>query len=197
MWRASGGDTSLEAGGLSIRDQFLGPSLVRALADCASCRHTRGDFAAARIGVGRSLRRREDIRGDSTCWIAPPLFPAERELLDDLERLRRELNRDTLLGLFELELHYAWYPPGTGYVRHVDQPRGSERRKVSLVLYLNEGWEPDAGGALRIYDAAASVRDIEPIAGRLVCFLTAEREHEVLPATRERWSISGWFSTRA
>jgi SM-20-related protein len=38
--------------------------------------------------------------------------------------------------------------------------------------------------------------DIEPLGGRLVCFLTAGREHEVLPAGRERLSISGWFRAR-
>ena len=30
----------------------------------------------------------------------------------------------------------------------------------------------------------------------LVCFLTADREHEVLTARRERLSISGWFRAR-
>jgi SM-20-related protein len=39
-------------------------------------------------------------------------------------------------------------------------------------------------------------RDIEPIAGRLVCFPTSGREHEVLTAHRERLSISGWFRAR-
>ncbi len=38
--------------------------------------------------------------------------------------------------------------------------------------------------------------DVEPLGGRLVCFLTAGREHEVLPAQRERFSISGWYRER-
>jgi len=181
---------------VSIRDQFLARPLVRGLEDCARERRTRGDFAPARIGIDRTLQRRGDIRGDFTCWITSPLFPAEQVLLDELERLRLELNRRCFLGLFELELHYAWYPPGTGYARHVDQPRGREQRKLSLVLYLNEGWARGAGGELRFYEAAAGVRDIEPIAGRLVCFLTAGCEHAVLPTLRERLSISGWFRAR-
>ena len=80
-------------------------------------------------------------------------MPAERLLLEELEQLRLELNREAFLGLFELELHYAWYPPGAGYARHVDQPRGGTQRQVSLVLYLNAEWQPLAGGALRIFDA--------------------------------------------
>jgi SM-20-related protein len=110
--------------------------------------------------------------------------------------LRLELNAHALLGLFELELHYAWYPPGAGYERHVDQPQGRVQRLVSLVLYLNEGWAPEAGGELRIFDAAGGHRDIAPVAGRLVCFLTPGREHAVLPTQRDRLSVSGWFRAR-
>jgi SM-20-related protein len=189
-------DAGLRLDGISVRDQFLAPSQIRALADCAHLRRARGDFEAARIGSDRSLQRREDIRGDSICWITPPLWPAEQALLGELERLRLELNREAWLGLFELELHYAWYPPGAGYARHVDQPQGRAQRRVSLVLYLNEDWTPAAGGELRIFDASGH-RDIEPMAGRLVCFLTPGREHAVLPTQRDRLSVSGWFRARS
>jgi len=189
-------EAALSMGGLSVRDRFLSPSQVRALVDCANLRHERGEFHAARVGNERSLQRREEIRGDSTCWIVPPLLPAERTLLEELERLRLELNAQAWLGLFELELHYARYPPGTGYARHVDQPQGRAQRRVSLVLYLNETWTPGAGGELRIFDDAGRHTDIEPIAGRLVCFLTPGREHAVLATQRERLSISGWFRAR-
>jgi SM-20-related protein len=184
------------ADGVLIRDQFLVPSRVGALRQSAHARRARGDFDPARIGGDSTLQRREDIRGDSICWIAPPLSAAEAVLLEELERLRLEFNREGLLGLFDLELHYAWYRPGTGYARHVDQPRGCTQRRVSLVLYLNEYWNPGAGGVLRIFDANDQYRDVEPIAGRLVCFLTAGREHEVLPTRRHRLSISGWFRVR-
>jgi len=186
----------LSVSGISIRDQFIAPGQVRSLVDCAQARHAQGEFAAARIGNDASRQRRSDIRGDFTCWLREPLYPVERLLLQELEQLRQELNRDAYLGLFELELHYAWYPPGAGYARHVDQPHGGTQRRVSLVLYLNMGWEPLAGGALRLFDAAEGYRDIEPIAGRLVCFLTPGREHAVLPAQRDRLSISGWFRAR-
>jgi SM-20-related protein len=192
-------DVSIDADsvdGISVRDQFLAPSQIRALADCARLRRARGDFDTARIGSGQSLQHREDIRGDSTCWITPPLWPAEETLLEELERLRLELNRESLLGLFELELHYAWYPSGAGYARHVDQPQGRAQRLVSLVLYLNQDWIPAAGGELRIFDATDGYRDIEPIAGRLVYFLTPGREHAVLPTHRDRLSVSGWFRSR-
>jgi SM-20-related protein len=189
-------DASLRLDGIAVQDQFLASSQVRSLLECAHLRRARGDFDAARIGSDRGLQRREEIRGDSTCWIIPPLLPAEESLLQELEHLRLQLNREAWLGLFELELHYAWYPPGTGYARHVDQPHGRTHRQVSLVLYLNDGWTPAAGGELRIFDAADRYRDIEPIAGRLVCFLTPGRAHAVLPTQRDRLSVSGWFRAR-
>jgi SM-20-related protein len=189
-------DVNLWVSGVSVRDQFLTPSQTHSLVECAHVRRARGEFDAARIGRDQNLQRRKEIRGDSICWIAPPLSPAEQTLLNELEYLRQELNREAFLGLFELELHYSWYPPGAGYARHVDQPHGRVQRQVSLMLYLNEDWTPEAGGQLRIFDAAYGHRDIEPIAGRLVHFLTPGREHEVLPTQRNRLSVSGWFRAR-
>jgi SM-20-related protein len=186
----------LSDSGISIRDEFLAPAQIAALIECVSSRRARGDFSAARIGAADGAQRREDIRADLTCWVNEPLYPAEHVLLDALETLRLELNREAFLGLIDLELHYAWYPPGAGYDKHVDQPRGKARRTLSLVLYLNRHWLPDAGGELRLFDAEHRHQDILPLAGRLVCFLSAGREHCVLPAKSDRFSISGWFSGR-
>lgn len=190
------GDVELIVDGVSIRDRFLASFQVRSLVKCARLRRLRGEFAAARIGGGAGLRQREEIRGDSICWITPPLLPAERTLLRQLEEFRMGLNAQALLGLFELELHYAWYPPGAGYARHVDQPQGRAQRQVSLAIYLNASWVPAAGGELRIFGDGGRHRDIEPVAGRLVSFLTPGREHAVLPTHCDRLSISGWFRAR-
>jgi SM-20-related protein len=186
----------LMSGGIAVHDGFISEQRVGELIRCAGRRRDRGDFAGARVGADRRLQLRDDIRGDRTCWFAAPLFEEERALLGDFEQLRLDLNRGAYLGLFDLELHYAWYAPGTGYARHVDQPQGRDQRKVSLVLYLNDSWTPDAGGELRIFDGNEA-RDIEPIAGRLVCFLTEGREHAVLTTRRDRLSITGWFRQRS
>ncbi|HLZ97239.1 MAG TPA: 2OG-Fe(II) oxygenase [Steroidobacteraceae bacterium] len=186
----------LMRGGVAVQDGFICEARVGELIRCAGRRRDRGDFAAARIGGGHQSQLRGDIRGDRTCWIAAPSFAEERALMRDLERLRLDLNREGYLGLLDLELHYAWYAPGTGYARHVDQPQRRNERKVSLVLYLNEAWTPGAGGELRIFDGEEA-RDIEPIGGRLVCFLTEGREHAVLTTHRDRLSITGWFRQRS
>ena len=190
----------LIATGISIRDHFAGPSQIDALLKCVEIRKSRGEFAPARIGSRGALQRRADVRGDLTCWLCEPLHAAERGLLAQFEELRLELNREAFLGLFELELHHAWYPPGARYSRHVDQHHnsaGSAQRLLSVVLYLNKHWDAADEGVLRIYGTAEHALDIEPVAGRLVCFLTPGREHAVLPAKRDRYSISGWFRARS
>ncbi len=187
----------LKLAGIAVRDHYLQPLQVGALLDCLHERQVRGEFAGARVGTGPTLQHDPAVRGDQTCWLCEPLLAAEQSLLSEFEQLRLQLNRDLYLGLFELEAHYAWYPPGAGYARHVDQPLGRSERRVSLILYLNENWDPRAGGELQMFEAGAGRRQIEPVAGRLVCFLAAEREHAVLPARRDRFSVTAWFKARA
>ena len=189
-------DIDLRTRDFAVRDEFLTPQQVRALIDCAEMRRERGGFVAARIGAGRSLERREEIRGDSICWLSEPLYAPERELFRSLEELRLQLNRSGFLGLFESEWHYARYPPGAGYARHIDQAQGREQRRVSLVLYLNEQWQSCDGGVLRIFADDGGYSDIEPLGGRVVAFLTERREHAVLPTRRDRLSLTGWFRSR-
>jgi SM-20-related protein len=186
----------LRVHGIAVHDGFLSASQVAALGECASVRRGRGDFSPARIGAGFGVQRREDIRGDSICWLEEPLFPAEHEWLALMEQVRVTLNRTLFLGLDKLEQHYAHYPAGSGYARHVDQPQGRGARRLSSIVYLNPSWHGADGGQLRCRADDGEFRDIEPLGGRLVLFLTEAREHEVRPAVRERLSISGWFLGR-
>jgi SM-20-related protein len=109
------------------------------------------------------------------------------------------LNRELTLGLFELEFHFARYAPGRGYERHLDQLAGSDARVLSWALYLNDDWRAGEGGGLRLYtqgQARPPFLEFPPRGGRLMVFLSERFEHEVLPATRERLSITGWFRRR-
>jgi SM-20-related protein len=182
--------------GISVSDAFLQPAHTCALAECAALRRDRGEFREARIGAEGSLQRREEVRGDLTCWLKGELLPAETAVLHALEQLRLSLNERGYLGLWDLEIHYAWYPPGAAYARHVDRPRGRSARRLSLALYLNEQRSPADGGALRIQADGGRWRDIEPVGGRLVLFLSESREHEVLRTWLPRLSLTGWFRGR-
>src|SRR5690554_1726629 len=74
-----------------------------------------------------------------------------------MARLRLILNRTLLLGLDNYETHYALYPPGAGYSRHLDRFKDNPLRTVSVVLYLNSQWQPGDGGELRLHLPEGSV----------------------------------------
>jgi len=186
----------LAADGNAVVDNFLSrEEEVRRLRSAAAEAYAAGAFKKA--GIGRFRQVVEEIRGDFIQWVDPQKADAyQRALLGSLAELGRALNRRCYLGLKGMEIHQAVYPPGKGYRRHLDVLRGSNSRKVSIVLYLNESWMAEDGGILRLYLPAAGGEqsfDIMPLGGRLACFLSEEIEHEVLPATRERYSITGWL----
>ncbi len=199
---AGGDQASLAADiagrGWGVRPDWLAAPLVAALADEARALRAAGAFRAA--GVGRERRRAPELRGDELVWLEPATASAaQRAVLDRLEELRCELNRECLLGLFELEAHLAAYPPGAGYPTHLDRLRDDDARVLSIVLYLNPGWRAQDGGALRLYLEAAGrapYADVAPVGGTLVAFLSDRFPHAVLPARRERLSLTGWFRKR-
>ncbi|MDP5008412.1 MAG: 2OG-Fe(II) oxygenase, partial [Glaciimonas sp.] len=65
-----------------------------------------------------------------------------------------------------------------------------ELAHASMVLYLNQDWLPEQGGALRLYPDGGSRQDILPLGGSLALFMSADMPHEVLVATRERVSLA-------
>jgi SM-20-related protein len=190
----------LERSGYCVVEDFLDANAIAALAlECKSM-HEREELRPAAIGRARGRNVDARIRGDQTRWFDPAqLTPAQSTYWTSMDSLRTSLNRRLLLGLDEIEAHYALYPPGARYARHRDRFRDDDARVLSSVLYLNHAWHPVDGGALRIYvdTAGTSEReshlDIAPHAGTLVLFLSADFEHEVLPASRERLSVAGWF----
>jgi SM-20-related protein len=199
MLHATAIASDLAARGWSCCDDFLVPERIAALRTEAHAVRERGEFRAAAVGAGGRRAVRRAIRGDEISWLGPPFSPSLAQLAADLEELRLALNRELTLGLFDVELHFARYGPGRSYARHFDQLTGSEARVLSWVLYLNDDWRAEEGGALRLYTsqhARAPVLEFPPRGGRLMVFLSERYEHEVLPATRERLSITGWFRRR-
>lgn len=65
--------------------------------------------------------------------------------------------------------------------------------------WLERALADGLGGALRLYDSAhpeAAYREVLPAGGTVVCFLSDPVWHEVMPAQRERRSLTGWFRRR-
>jgi SM-20-related protein len=187
----------IERAGYVIVQNFLGDSARSPLAsECLDLQ--RGEqLQPAAIGRAHARRAGGEIRGDQTCWFEPSaLTPAQTAYWQTMDALRIELNRALLLGLEELEAHYALYPAGARYARHRDRFRDDDARVLSSVLYLNRDWRDEDGGQLRLYVPQIPYVDVFPTAGTLVLFLSAEFDHEVLPAARERLSVAGWFRRR-
>jgi SM-20-related protein len=177
-----------------VLDGFLAASQWRPLAARAQSLADAGELLPARVGRGGGVSLDPALRGDRTRWLTRD-DRLEAALLDRLELLLATLNRELLLGLTEVEAHFAHYPPGARYVRHRDRFRDDDRRVLSLALYLNDDWQENDGGALRIHamQQAAQAQDLLPLAGRAVALLSASVEHEVLPASRDRYSVAAWF----
>ncbi len=197
---AEGVAAELAAAGWSVAPGFLPGDEVRALADEAFDLWRDGAFRQAGVGRGPSFEIRPEVRSDRVLWLDPAApTAAQGRYLGRMETLRLALNRALFLGLFGFEAHLTLYPPGAFYRRHLDQFKNARHRVVSAILYLNQGWSPEDGGALRLYldpDDPAAVRDLPPEGGTLVCFLSDTFYHEVLPAARERLSLTGWFTVR-
>ena len=185
---------ALAADGWCVQPGLMSAAQTRALASECAAMHDAKLLLPARTGAGRTV---SSLRGDSTHWFVTGAMSAPQQAFaEHIDALRIALNRELMLGLVECESHYAVYRPGAGYARHLDCLRDNDARVVSAVFYLNEGWQEADGGALRLYLEGGGYRDILPHAGSLLLFLSAQFEHEVLPATRDRLSIACWMRQR-
>ena len=182
---------SLSTQGWYVWDDFLSQPDIQAI------KNTIPDtLQDARIGHRDSLHGNKTIRGDKIIWLEPEMGLPVISYMDKMENLRQELNRQLFLGLRDFETHFCCYPNGAFYKKHVDNPRGLGRRKVTTVLYMNETWQSGDGGELVMYDLTDNVLlTLEPLAGRMVFFISENFPHEVLPTTQNRESIAGWFLT--
>ena len=74
----------------------------------------------------------------------------------------------------------------------MDQFRSDNKRKFSLINYLNEDWMEEDGGQLYVYQDE-TVQKIQPESKTAVFFKSDEMEHEVTLCNRSRMSITGWL----
>jgi SM-20-related protein len=179
-----------------VVDDFLPESLVDGLREALRDRWEADRFEAAGIGAEADHHLDRRVRGDRIHWLDEHRDPALAERLGDWFALRDELidavRRLCFLPVSGSEFHWAVYPPGTFYRRHVDRFRGRHNRLLSAVVYLNRGWVPGDGGELRLWLGEDTV-DVEPLGGRLVLFRSDTVPHEVLETRVERWSLTGWL----
>ncbi len=179
----------------SIIPAYFSPELITDLHRELHYHRRRDHLHAAHIGKDSQRVRVRDIRGDSILWLDGS-SAAQRAFLDEMEQLRRLINRELFLSLIELETHFAYYPPDTGYRRHVDSFHNDNLRRISFAAYLNPAWRGGDGGELLVYRGDEVVAEIPPVAGTLACFVSEEVPHEVAVTRAGRASIAGWFRVR-
>jgi SM-20-related protein len=179
--------------GFAVIDDFLSNEEIDRILALQGFKNGLLQFKKAGIGKNQDKQINEAIRGDYIQWIDPN--NAEPPLLTYLGKLKQMIafvNQSLFLSLKDCEVHQTIYPIGSFYKRHLDQFKKDDHRKLSVICYLNKDWKEADGGQLRMFIGTES-RDILPLAGRLVCFRSDLLEHEVLPATRERLSLTGWL----
>jgi SM-20-related protein len=179
--------------GFSIVDDFLSQKEVDSMLELDEFKNSLLQFKKAGIGNNDNKQINEGIRGDYIQWIDRATAPDPLlNYLSKLKDLINAVNQGLFLSLKDYEVHLTNYPTGSYYKRHLDQFKKDDHRKLSVICYLNKDWKAEEGGQLRIYDQDKAL-DVLPLAGRFVCFRSDMLEHEVLPATRPRLSLTGWI----
>lgn len=153
----------------------------------------------AGVGRGQAFHQDQQVRGDHICWLSNDNFEEQAYLLW-MDNLRQGLNQRLFIGLQDYESHFAVYPAGSFYQKHLDAFRDAvnshlPRRKITTVFYLNADWSSELAGELIIYDEKGEsiLEKISPVVGRLVIFMSDKFPHEVKASTHNRRSIAGWF----
>ncbi|ART63921.1 2OG-Fe(II) oxygenase [Kushneria marisflavi] len=195
--------------GFSHQRDFFSSALIDALLSDLERLEAHDALTSAGIGRLQEHQLASSVRGDAIRWLNRE-SPAQQVYLQRLDELREEINRALFIGLFEFEAHFARYPPGAFYKRHVDSFQGRANRVISTVTYLNRDWPIDGGGEMVLFesqqqgpdgfDPHAPIREmtrVHPEAGTLACFLSDAVPHEVLPTRLPRASIAGWFRRNA
>jgi SM-20-related protein len=183
--------------GYGILDGFLFNEEVSRLRNYIAQQRAEGELQKAGIGSGLDYQIDKSVRGDLIQWIdSATAGTITSGYIEKLKELSQYLNRTLFLSLKDAEIHYTVYPIGTVYQRHLDQFRQNDHRKLSVLCYLNEDWQETDGGQLRMYLPTGTTEtqlDILPQGGRLVIFRSDLLEHEVLAASRPRYSLTGWL----
>jgi SM-20-related protein len=179
--------------GYAVIDHFLTHDDIAGILQLDEFRNRLLQFKKAGVGKSSSRLINEEIRGDYIAWIDRDNAREElKRYLIRLNEMISYLNENLFLSLKDYEVHMTAYPVGSYYRRHIDQFKEDDHRKLSVIFYLNEDWKEDHGGQLRMH-VAGGPKDFFPQAGRFICFRSDQIEHEVLPSTRERLSLTGWI----
>ena len=174
-------------------DDFLSVNLLAVVRDFFQKQETQ--FSPAKVGQARLEQRVPEIRSDMTYWLDRQRDVEMNDFFLLMEDIMERLKLDLFLSLQGFEFHFALYPSGGFYKPHLDQFDARSNRMISVIVYLNEDWQPSDGGELRIHKEDMHT-DVQPVLNRAIIFRSDCVLHEVLPSVTPRRSLTGWLLKR-
>src|SRR5690606_15940723 len=118
----------------SVVDAFFSAEEVAVLRQSLLDQYEADNFKKAAIGNKTNEHILKTVRGDFIKWIdESKATEAETVFFNKINNLINYLNRTCFLGILNKEFHYALYPTGTFYKRHLDTFQNDDRRKLSFV----------------------------------------------------------------
>lgn len=187
--------------GWSSSDKVFPRDFCQLLAQECQDISNQGLLTKAAVGRGSEKAIHQEIRGDFIYWLdEDSARNLQKNFLALLKEIQENLNRNFFLGLKRVESHFALYPPGAGYQKHVDNPRGAGDRRITFILYLNSSWEAGQGGELSLFHPekpSEILTRIAPVLGKFVLFRSEIFPHQVEKSFAPRKSLTGWFRNDA
>lgn len=182
----------------AIVESFLSLEDYHSLSLSAQTMLANAQFRSAKIGRQVDSMENTEIRTDKIAWLDDlERNTAINHYLEKINQLARGLNQAFFLGLDHLEAHFAVYAPGSFYRKHVDQFKTTQDRRISCVYYLNNAWQEEDGGQLKLYNKQDElILELLPTPNRLIVF-KSDLPHEVCETHRARFSITGWLKVRS
>ena len=92
---------------------------------------------------------------------------------------------------------------GSAYDKHYDNSGLDDRRKITILIYLNPSWTKEQGGCFRIYHSLEEYTDIEPIMNRVLIFWSDRLVHSVQPSFAprgeedHRYALTLWLTSKS
>ncbi|MCW9705920.1 2OG-Fe(II) oxygenase [Fodinibius salsisoli] len=174
-------------------DSFIDDSLYQKIQHYFHTLYSESEFTKAAIGPSKQQQIKSSIRGDFIYWLDREKDSEISALFVLLEELVDNLKQNLFLSIADYEFHFALYPAETFYKKHLDQFQGQSNRLISVLIYLNDHWQPGDGGELKIYEPNGKEVLIEPLGNRLLMFKSDSVAHEVLLTHKSRKSLTGWL----
>ena len=185
-------------------DGFFGSPWSSALLDELRAVRSRGDLVRNRtqfgLPDGRVLVTQKphiyeaDLHDGGVRAKLPELGALFRgdDLVDALNAARPALRLTRGVNGKTIKLQYN-AGSGACFPVHYDNPGKPNKRKLTLLVYLNEGWRDGDGGELQLLPFMDAPVVLAPSMDRLVVFESERILHRVLPARKERFCFTVWL----